>query len=297
MAAYQALLGEQPKPSTKIAGSLGLLITEYYGSRDFRSLKASSQKIYRYVLEPIAKAHGHRNAMITHKQAARLVGDIGDRKPGMANLTKSVLQKLFKYAVRADWRGDNPIIGIDRFKTGTHHTWTEGELQTFEKHWPIGTRQRLAYELLLETAQRVGDVARMRRSGYRRRGTARHPGKDRRRTASADHRQARSRHEGIPLKRPRPDRRPERPPHDASGTVGDDAGGDREPACRPSASATACVRPRCRRLAEAGSTWPSRSPPGRATRRCGRSNATPRRPISAAWRRTRGGRKSEQPIG
>ena len=164
MAAYQALLGDKPKPSAKIAGSLGLLITEYYASRDFRSLKQSSQKTYRYALEPIALAHGHRTASITHKQAGRLISDIGERKPGMANLTKSVLQKLFKYAVRADWRSDNPVVGIDRFKAGTHHTWTEGELRTFEKHWPVGTRQRLAYELLLETAQRIGDVARMRRS-------------------------------------------------------------------------------------------------------------------------------------
>ena len=47
----------------------------------------------------------------------------------MANLTKSVLQKLFKYAVKEGWRDDNPMIGIDRFKGGEHHTWTEGEAQ------------------------------------------------------------------------------------------------------------------------------------------------------------------------
>ena len=34
----------------------------------------------------------------------------------------------------------------------------------FETRWPLGTRQRLAYALLLHTGQRVGDVARMRRS-------------------------------------------------------------------------------------------------------------------------------------
>ena len=56
------------------------------------------------------------------------------------------------------------MIGIDRFKAGTHHTWTEGELRAFEKRWPLGTRQRLAYALLLHTGQRIGDVARMRRA-------------------------------------------------------------------------------------------------------------------------------------
>lgn len=166
MAAYRAYLAnEKPAPtSTKIAGSLGLLITEYYGSRPFLNLKPSSRKIYRYVLEPLAKAHGHRTALITHKQAAKLIADIGATKPGMANLTKSVLQKLMKYAIKASWRDDNPIIGIERFKSGTHHTWTEGELKTFETKWPLGTRQRLAYALLLYTGQRVGDVAKMKRA-------------------------------------------------------------------------------------------------------------------------------------
>jgi integrase len=164
MAAYQALLGDKPEQTVKAAGSLGLLITEYYASREFRDLKQSSRQIYRYTLEPLARAHGHRTALITHKQASKLIADIGEDKPGMANLTKSVLQKLFKFSVRAGWRDDNPIIGIDRFKGGTHHTWTEGELRTFEARWPLGTRQRLAYALLLYTGQRVGDVAKMVRS-------------------------------------------------------------------------------------------------------------------------------------
>jgi integrase len=111
----------------------------------------------------LAEVHGHRDAMLIHKQAAKLVNDIGARKPGMANLTKSVMQKLFKFAIKEGWRDDNPFLGIDHFKRGTHHTWTEGELKTFETKWPLGTRQRLAYSLLLYTGQRVGDVAKMKR--------------------------------------------------------------------------------------------------------------------------------------
>ena len=164
MAAYQALLGNKPAPTTKIAGSLGLLITEFYNSQTFRrSLKASSRQTYRAALEPLALAHGHRTARITHKQAAKLIAEIGETKPAMANLTKRVLQAVYKYAVKMTGVDANPIVGIDPFKTGTHHTWTEGELQTFEKRWSVGTRQRLAYALLLYTLQRVGDVAKMHR--------------------------------------------------------------------------------------------------------------------------------------
>lgn len=164
MTAYERLLGNRPAATTKISGSLGLLITEFYASRAFRNLKASSRQTYRAALEPLAKIHGHRTARITHRQAAKLVADIGATRPAMANLTKRVLQAVYKYAVKADWVDANPIIGIEPFKGGTHHTWTEGELQTFEKRWPLGTRERLAYTLLLYTAQRGGDVTKMNRA-------------------------------------------------------------------------------------------------------------------------------------
>ena len=87
---------------------------------------------------------------------------------------KSVLMNLWRptkdtYQINprqcpSKWRDDNPIVGVEPFKLGTHHTWTEGELKTFETKWPLGTRQRLAYALLLYTAQRVGDVAKMNRA-------------------------------------------------------------------------------------------------------------------------------------
>jgi integrase len=165
MEAYQDYLGKTGRrPKSKVEGSLGRLITDYYASRPFADLKQSSRRTYRYVLEPLAKVHGHRTALITHKQASKLIQEMGARSPGMANLTKSVLQKLFKYAVKEGWRDDNPMIGIDRFKGGEHHTWTEGELKAFEDRWPLGTRQRLAYAFLLYTGQRVEDVAGLTRA-------------------------------------------------------------------------------------------------------------------------------------
>jgi integrase len=166
MAAYQGYLSagsSKPAPTVRNSeGSFGRLITDYYGSRPFADLKPSSRQTYRYVLEPLAKAHGHRSvAEMTHKHASKLIQNIGAKKPGMANLTKSVLQNLMKYAVKEGWRDDNPFIGIDRYKGGTHHTWTEGEIKAYEKKWRLGTRQRLAFALLLHTGQRVSDVAKM----------------------------------------------------------------------------------------------------------------------------------------
>src|SRR5262249_23156409 len=38
---------------------------------------------------------------------------------------------------------------------------TEEEIEAFRKRWPLGTKQRLAFELFLNTGQRRSDVVRM----------------------------------------------------------------------------------------------------------------------------------------
>jgi integrase len=91
----------------------------------------------------------------------KILNKIGEKRPGMGNLTRAVLRLVMKFAVKKKRRADNPVAGIEAFKQGEHHTWTDGELKKFEEKWHLGTRQRLAYALLLYTGQRVGDVAKM----------------------------------------------------------------------------------------------------------------------------------------
>jgi integrase len=43
------------------------------------------------------------------------------------------------------------------------HTWKNEEIELFEKRWPIGTRERLALDLLLYTGLSRGDVVRLGR--------------------------------------------------------------------------------------------------------------------------------------
>jgi integrase len=166
MDAYQAALGAGPAPKHPKAGagSFGRLVLDYFQAAPFTNLKASSQRTYRFALDPLIKKHGHEKvAGLTRRAAEKIIGDIGREKPGMANLTRAVLRKLMAYAIKMDLRRDNPLDGVDAYKGGSHHTWTDDELKAYETRWPIGTRERLAFDLLLYTDQRVGDVIRMRR--------------------------------------------------------------------------------------------------------------------------------------
>jgi integrase len=150
------------------AGALGALAIEFYKSADFSNLSSSSQRTYRTVLDPVVGRDGYRLVRdLQPDKARKVIEEIGEKHPGMANLTRAVLRRLFSYAIDLGWRRDNPFERVKKYKLGTHHTWTDAELEAFEKRWPLGTRQRLAYALLLYTGQRVSDVVRMKRSDIR----------------------------------------------------------------------------------------------------------------------------------
>jgi integrase len=165
MLAYEAAFGTRtPAVDETKAGTFARLIADYCRSVAFANLKPSSQKLYRSVLDRIAERHGHRLVRDARRSDARkIVEEIGAAKPAMANMTRAVLRPLMQYAVETELRHDNPVIGLKAYRTGTRHTWTEDELAQFERR-SLGTRERLAYALLVFTGQRGGDIVKMRRS-------------------------------------------------------------------------------------------------------------------------------------
>jgi integrase len=165
MSTYQAALGTVPKQrSPHAAGTLSRLVEDYHQSVEFFNLKQSSRSRYRLILDSIAQRDGHRLVRdMPRDKVRKILQEIGATKPGKANLTQKVLRVLMQYAIDTGWRNDNPVAGIKSYRLGTRHTWSDDELAAYEARWPLGTRERLAYALLLYTGQRVGDVVRMRR--------------------------------------------------------------------------------------------------------------------------------------
>ena len=167
MAAYQsAISGPMPaRQSRNGPGSFGGLVTDYYRSPEFANLRPNSQRLYRLILGGLVEKHGHRLVRDLEPAKARvIVQSVGTTRPGMANLTISILKRLMAFAIKIGLRNDNPVVGIDRYRLGSHHTWTDEELAAYETRWPLGTRERLAFALLLYTGQRVGDVVKLKRS-------------------------------------------------------------------------------------------------------------------------------------
>ncbi len=149
------------------AGSFDQLVLAYFNSVDFKKTKPSSQAVTRGILDTFCQEHGRKPVKaLTRKIVGGLVAEKADTPAAANNLLKK-LRALMGYAVRNDWRDDDPTHRVVRFKEGRgHHTWTDAELAAFEARWPVGTRERAAYAIALYTGQRRSDVARMRWTDY-----------------------------------------------------------------------------------------------------------------------------------
>jgi integrase len=170
MAAYQLALTDQlPRPpigaSRTKPGSISALIVAYFGSPQFLSLAPATQQTYRLILQKFRTEHGDKPvALLTRKHINAMLAQ-RVMTPAAANHWLRLLKMLMTFAVAEGWRKDDPAIGIDRIKTRSNgfHTWSETEIAAFEAHHPIGSKARLAFALLLYTAQRRSDVVKMGR--------------------------------------------------------------------------------------------------------------------------------------
>jgi integrase len=72
-----------------------------------------------------------------------------------------MLRILIRHAIEKGWLVNDPSLGIKRPKGGEIRSWTDAELARFEARWPLGTKERLAFSLMLYTGQRRSDAIRM----------------------------------------------------------------------------------------------------------------------------------------
>jgi len=166
-AAYAAALaGEavqrRTRPEGIKDGTLAALITSYLRSSDFTNLRATTKAGYLTRLETIRQAHGHRTVkgMTREGIVTKMLAPYADR-PGAALDTLKKLRILIRHAILLNWLKHDPSVGIKRPKNGEIRSWTDDELCRFEARWSIGTKQRLAFALMLFTGQRRSDVHRM----------------------------------------------------------------------------------------------------------------------------------------
>jgi integrase len=150
-------------------GTVAAAVALYFQSMTFGNLAARTQRDRRRILEHFREAHADdRFALLEPKHVAALLLE-KSAIPHAARAFLKALRAVAGVAIMAGLRDDDPTQGV-RVKvrsTGGFRSWTEEEIAQFEAAHPIGTRARLAFALLLYTAQRRGDAIRMGRQHVR----------------------------------------------------------------------------------------------------------------------------------
>lgn len=165
---YNACMADVPKdaparPPAR-AGSFDALAALYFASSAYKGLARSSRTNYRRVINGFLKHHGHRLvAQFKREHCDVIIGDMSG-KPGAGIVLLKRIRTLVRYAIALKWIEHDPTLGVASYASTEFHTWTDPELSAFEARWPPGSRQRLAYALLLYTGQRGSDAHLMART-------------------------------------------------------------------------------------------------------------------------------------
>src|SRR4029077_7941389 len=105
------------------------------------SLKPTTQRAYRGIIERLCRVHGDKRAAgLRREHVVRLIADRAEQ-PGAANGLRVALRVMMKHAIDIGLRSDDPTreVRAIRVRTDGHHSWTDDEIAQFERHHPIGS--------------------------------------------------------------------------------------------------------------------------------------------------------------
>jgi integrase len=146
--AYAGAMGStQPVANKKDSpDSISAKITAYMKSAAYTGLSDSSKDGYSSRLEQIRADHGHRAfSGLTKERIETFILAPLANKPGAQLDTLKKLRILINHFKLTP----DPTAGIKRPKSKEIRSWTDREMAAYEKRWPIGTKQRTAYALML----------------------------------------------------------------------------------------------------------------------------------------------------
>lgn len=166
-----AVAGEAiTKPRSLSSGSLAWLVDRYRETAAWTGLSLATRRQREVILRQVLETAGAEPfTAITRRH---VVAGIDRRRetPHQARHFLDTLRGLFAWAVEADLLQSNPTDGVKpprRPKGPGFAPWTAGDVERFTARWPIGTRERVAFDVLRFTGLRRGDAVRLGRPHVR----------------------------------------------------------------------------------------------------------------------------------
>jgi integrase len=171
-AEYRAALDGTPVKHTKKAaiGTLQLVWERYRETTAWTALSLATRRQRENIMRGVLKQSGHEQAAVIKRQHVVAGRDRRASTPAQARNFLDAMRGLFRWAVDAGHMKTDPTAGIKnpaRPKTGGFPAWTEDDIERYEAHWPIGTKERVWLGVLLYTGLRRGDAVQLGRQHVR----------------------------------------------------------------------------------------------------------------------------------
>lgn len=169
---YTRALSDQAPPVRTRAqrGSLEWLIDIYRQSSAYLGLSAATRRQRDNIFKGVVKSAGKvdytdiNRAVIVRGREARAA------TPAQSRNFLDAMRGLFRWALETDMVATDPTTGVTnprRPKGAGFAAWTEDDVAAYCKRWPIGTRERAWFEVLINTGLRRGDAVRAGRPHLR----------------------------------------------------------------------------------------------------------------------------------
>lgn len=175
---------EEAHAARTIPGSIGDLLRRYVSVPERLGPTEATQTKVRQILERFAVGRDERpvkgirfehiDAIIAKARVKTI--DAKGRKLGgteAARKLRKELRRLFTFARKLGWITANPVDDSQLVKVAPSdrstgfYTWTEEDIAQYRARWALGTKQRLAMELMLWTDQRKVDAIHLGRQHVR----------------------------------------------------------------------------------------------------------------------------------
>ncbi|MDY0870635.1 tyrosine-type recombinase/integrase [Dongia rigui] len=151
------------RPGAKV-GSLKALIENYKETHQYLITKPKTKKSYLRYLNHLEEKYGHLPVATLPRPFVVALRDKHQSTPRTANGFIQAMSILMNRAKEIGWINHNPAEGVKLLETGDgHRPWEESEIEAFRACWALGTLERTAYEIALNTGQRGIDCVNMER--------------------------------------------------------------------------------------------------------------------------------------
>ena len=165
-----ALNGEaaaKPKAPGVKKGSLRWLADRWRESSDWHRAAPATQRQRENILYRVMQDAGDVDYTDIDEQAIEAGRERRMRTPFAANNFLKTMKALFKWAKASGFIEEDPAKDVALLPRHTKgfRPWTLDDLERFRQRWPLGTRQRVAVEILANTGLRRASAASMSATG------------------------------------------------------------------------------------------------------------------------------------